>query len=179
MYADSWKLDQVNQILFVMIDNLGVEVTGLGNGFTLELSKAAAGFIGSAGTKAEISDGWYSYICTAAEADTIGPIALRVTGAGCIQQNLEYVIEERLITPVEFTYTGTDSATGFPIDGVQVWFTTDIGGINTVWEGLTDAFGVARDFNGNLPFLDPGTYYVWRQRADYIFADPDIEIVSL
>ena len=178
MYADSWRLNQANQVLFVMIDGLGVEVAGLGNGFTLETSKTGAAFQPSAGTKAEIGSGWYSYICTVGEADTIGPIALMVTGVGAIQQNLEYVVEERLITPVDFTYTVTDVGTGFPIDGVQVWFTTDVAGVNTVWQGLTDAFGIARDANGNLPFLDPGTYYVWRQHASYIFADPDIEIVS-
>jgi len=178
MYIGPWKLNQVNEILFVMINNLGVEVAGLGAGFTLELSKGGAAFQGSAGVKAEVSDGWYSYTCTAGEADTIGPIAVKVTGAGCIQQNLEYIVEERLITPIEFTYTMTDSGTGLPIDGVQVWFTTDIGGVNTVWEGLTDTFGIARDVNDNLPFLDPGTYYVWRQRSGYIFVDPDIEIVS-
>jgi len=29
-----------------------------------------------------------------------------------------------------------------------------------------------------LTNLDPGTYYVWRQKAGYNFADPDTEVVS-
>ncbi len=180
MYIGPWKLDQVNEILFVMINNLGVEVAGLGAGFTLELSKGGAAFQGSAGAKAEVSDGWYSYTCTVGEADTIGPIAVKVTGAGCVQQNLEYIVEERLITPIEFTYELTEPPEGVgpPIADATIWFTTDIGGVNTVWEGLTDTFGIARDVNDNLPFLDPGTYYVWRQRSGYIFDDPDSEVVS-
>lgn len=79
---------------------------------------------------------------------------------------------------VEFTYTVTDSVTGLPIEGVEVWFSTDIAGLNVVWSGNTDVFGIAMDVLGGLPMLDAGTYYVWRQRSGYVFADPDVEVVS-
>jgi len=78
---------------------------------------------------------------------------------------------------IEFTYTVTDGG-GLPIDGVYVEISTDIAGANVIWCGYTDAFGVARDVNGYLPRLDPGTYYFWRQLAGYIFVDPDPEVVS-
>ena len=81
-------------------------------------------------------------------------------------------------TALEFTYTVTDSGTGLPIDGVDVDISTDLAGSNVVWCGVTDAFGVARDEGGNLPRLDPGTYYFWRNKSGYIFADPDTEVVS-
>ncbi|MHA2067603.1 MAG: hypothetical protein ACXABY_24835 [Candidatus Thorarchaeota archaeon] len=180
MSAVGWKLNQANSIVFVMINASGVEVAGLGSGFTLELSKAGAAFQASAGSKAEIGSGWYLYTAIAGEADTIGPIAIKVTGAGAIQQNLEYVVEERTITAVEYTYTLTEppEGVGSPIDGVACWFCTDVGGLYVVWSGHTDAFGVARDANGALPRLDPGTYYVFRQKAGYNFTDPDTEVVS-
>lgn len=79
---------------------------------------------------------------------------------------------------VEFTYTVTDISTGLPIEGVDVWFTTDAGGTNLKWRGTTDAFGVARDTVNNLPCLDSGTYYVWRNASGYTFDDPDTEVVS-
>lgn len=79
---------------------------------------------------------------------------------------------------VTFTYTITNSVSGLPIEGVEVWFSTDNPAVNIVWKGDTDAFGVARDVNGNKPTLDPGTYYVWRQKAGFVFTDPDTEIVS-
>lgn len=79
---------------------------------------------------------------------------------------------------INFTYTVTSSTTGLPIEGVEVWFSTDVAGANIVWKGDTDAFGIARDVNGALPALDAGTYYVWRQRAGYTFVDPDTEVVS-
>jgi len=79
---------------------------------------------------------------------------------------------------IAFTYTLTDTVTFLPIEGAEVWFTTDAGGINVVWKGDSDAFGVARDTNGQLPMLDNGTYYVWRQHADYTFVNPDTELVS-
>jgi len=79
---------------------------------------------------------------------------------------------------VDWPYTVTDNDTGLPIEGVEVWLTTDIGGTNRVWKGDTDTFGVAKDVHGNNPQLDPGTYYVWRQKAGYTFVDPDTEVVS-
>lgn len=82
-------------------------------------------------------------------------------------------------TGTEFTYTVTDSATGNPVDGVEVWISTDLAGANIIWYGVTDAFGVARDVHGLLPTLDPGTYYFWKQLAGYIDDDnPDVENVS-
>jgi len=79
---------------------------------------------------------------------------------------------------IDFTYTLTDDVTLLPIEGAEVWFSTDLAGLNIVWKGDTDAFGVARDTQGELPFLDTGTYYVWRQRAGYTFVNPDVEAVS-
>lgn len=81
-------------------------------------------------------------------------------------------------TAVEFTYTVTDSVTTFPIAGVVVDVSTDIAGTNFIWTGITDAFGVARDEGGNLPRLDPGTYYFWKNRPGYIDdQNPDTEVV--
>lgn len=176
--AGSWKLSQQNLITFVMVDSNGTEVTGLGSGFTLQLSKAGGAFAASAGTKAEIGSGWYKYLSTAGEADTVGPVAIKVTGAGALQQNLEYVVEQRTITSVEFTYTVTNSVTSAPIEGVQVWIAVDGAGNNVIWYGVTDSSGIARDSDGNLPRLDAGTVYIFRQKAGFIFSDPDTETVS-
>ena len=80
---------------------------------------------------------------------------------------------------IAYTYTVTDSGTGLPIDGVHVWVTTDAGGANVIWCGYTDAFGVARDAAGNVPLLDAGTYYFWKQRVAYVDdQNPDVEVVS-
>lgn len=172
------KLDQVQTITFVMINSAGTEISGLGSGFSLEVSKAGGAFASGAGTKSEISNGWYSYEFDIGELDTVGPLSVRVTGTGCVQQNLAYNVISGVVGAIEFTYTITNSVTLLPIEGVEVWFTTDIGGQNVVWKGDTDAFGVARDDNENLPMLDVGTYYVWRQKTGFVFADPDIEVVS-
>jgi len=171
-----WTLNQQNRIAFVMVDNTGTEVAGLGSGFTLEISKNGGAFVGSAGTKAEIADGWYTYLSTAGEADTIGPVAVKVTGAGAIQQNLEYVVKQRSVNALEFTYTVTDGVN--PIEGVEVWITTDVGGSNMIWTGATDSLGIARDINQEKPWLDAGTYYFWSQKTGYSFVNPDTEIVS-
>lgn len=176
--AGVWKKNQPNTILFVLVDSDGVEVSGLGSSFTVQLSKAGSAFQASVGTKSEIGLGWYRYTSTAAEADTSGPVAIVITDASILQQNLEYIVEDRVITAVEFTYTVTSSAGGLPIEGVYVAITADSAGISVVWTGYTDAFGVARDTNGRLPRLDPGDYFFFRQRAGYVFSDPDEETVG-
>lgn len=72
---------------------------------------------------------------------------------------------------VAWTYTLTNSVTALPIAGAQVWATTDAAGANLVASGTTDAFGQV------VFFLDPGTYYIWSQRAGYTFNSPDQEII--
>lgn len=176
--AGVWELDNVNIITFVLVDAANVEVTGLGGTYVLEISKNGGAFVPSAGTKSEISDGWYRYVTTVGEADTVGSVSIFVTGAGAVQQNLEYIVEYRNIEAHEFQYTVTDAVTLNPLSGVRAWITTDNTGVNVVWQGLTDAFGVARDEFGGLPRLDPGTWFIWRQKIGYTFADPDTEIIT-
>ena len=170
--------NQSQMITFVMVDASNTEVTGLGGVFTVAISKAGGVQAAGLGAKAEIGHGWYRYTLTAAETDTPGPLSIYVTGAGCVQQNLEYVVATRSITAIAFTYTVTNSLTGLPIEGVQVWVSTDVAGANVIWAGVSDAFGVARDAAGNLPRLDPGTVYFWRQKAGFTFSDPDSEVAS-
>ncbi len=174
-----WEQDQQNRIDFVMIDGSGGEVAGLGAALTMNISKNGGAFAPVAGTIAEIGTGWYTYLSTAGEADTVGPVAITATGAGTIQQNLEYPVKARNIIGVEFTYTVTNSVTSDPIQGVVVNVSTDIAGSNVVFSGLTDAFGVARHGTTNeLPFLDPGTYYFWSRKSGFSFVNPDTEVVA-
>lgn len=176
--SNEWQLNQANKITFVMVDSNNAEVAGLGSGFTLQVSKNGGAFAASAGTKAEIGSGWYSYLATAAEADTIGPVSIKVTGAGAVQQNLEYVVKQRNPGALAFTYTVTRSDNAQPIEGVTVWITTDLAGNNVIWQGSTDASGVARDDNNSLPYLDSGTYFFWSQKSGYTFSNPDSEVIS-
>lgn len=179
MWYPEWKRNQQNKICFVMVDGNYTEVPGLGAAFNLFISKNGGAFVPSAGVKAEISDGWYSYVTTVGEADTIGPVAIYVTGAGCIQQNLEYVVQQRNAGCIPFTYTVLNSITLNPIPSAEVWVTDNIAGTNVVWQGETDALGIARDINGNLPCLDAGTYYFWKHEPGLIDdQNPDTEIVS-
>lgn len=178
MSAFEWELGQQNLVTFVMIDGSGSELSGILGSMSVEISKSGAAFGAAGGVLAEIGSGWYSYLSTAAEADTVGPISIRVTAAGAQQQNLEYVVKQRNINGVEFTYTVVDNL-ATPIEGVIVSITTDIAGTKVVFSGVTDTFGVLRHADTDeLPFLDPGSYYFWSQKAGYSFTNPDLEIVS-
>lgn len=176
--AGGWRINQSNTILFVLVDSSGNEVTGLGSGYTLQLSKAGAAFAPSAGTKSEVSDGWYKYVATAGEADTPGPIAVVITHVSTVQQNLEYVVEDRVESTIEFTYTLTSTVDSSPIEDANITIYSDTLALNIVWVGETDANGVARDSYGALPRLQAGTYYIWRQKSGFIFTNPDTEVVS-
>lgn len=176
MDSTDWQLNQQNLITFVMVDSSNVEVAGLGSGFTLLIAKAGGAFAASAGTKAEMAGGWYKYLATAVEADTIGPISIRVNGTGTVQQNLEYSVESRTVGAVARTYIVTNSVTTLPVPGLTVWFSTDLAGNNILWSGTTDALGIAVDSDGDLPYLVAGTYYVWVVGPGYTAdAFPDTE----
>lgn len=178
MISEALLVDQINEITFVMVDTTYTEVPGLGNTFTLWVRKAGGLFLASTGVKGEISNGWYVYQLTAAECDTIGPLSVFITGAGCIQQNLEYVVVQRNPGCVNFTYTVTDSITLNPLPNAEVWIATDAAFTHIIWHGHTDAFGVARDDDGNLPCLDPGTYRLRKSLPGYLDDDApsDIEV---
>jgi len=182
MISEALIRNQINRITFVMVDITLTEVTGLGAGFVLEVSKNGGAFNPGTGVLfGEISDGWYYYDLTAAECDTIGPLSVIVNGAGCIQQNLEYVVQQRTAGCRSFTYVVTNTVTLLPMAGVEVWFSTDfvVPPANVVWYGVTDVFGVARDTNGNVPCLDDGVYAAWKVQPGYT-PDfwPDSEVVG-
>lgn len=169
--------NQANKIRFAMIDASGAEVAGLGGTYTLQICKpTAAAFVASSGAKAEVAGGIYEYTLTAAECDTAGQVAIIVTAPGCQQQNLVYNVGLAVPGAIEYTYTVTDSVTLLPVEGVAVWFTTDTAGSHTVWSGITDAFGVARDNAGRKPLLDAGNYRAWEQKTGYAQSFTDVVV---
>jgi len=62
---------------------------------------------------------------------------------------------------------GTD-----PLDGVDVWVTTDIAGLHIIARGLTDDNGLVKFM------LDAGNYYGWKQLAGYSFTNPEAFTVT-
>jgi hypothetical protein len=86
------QLNVANPIPFVLVDNGGDEVADLGAAFTVAISKNGGAWAASAGTKAELGDGWYLYTTTAAECNTRGPLALKITADGAAQQNLLFTV---------------------------------------------------------------------------------------
>ena len=74
---------------------------------------------------------------------------------------------------ITWSYTLTDADTAAPIDGAEIWVSTDSAGANIIASGTTNAAGVATFY------LDSGlTVYVWRKRAGYNFVNPDTEVIS-
>ena len=88
----SIQLESTELIVFVLVDDTGDELPGLGTAFTVQVSKNGAAFAAGAGTKAEIGSGFYSYELTAEETDTLGPLAVAINATGAVQQNLVYEV---------------------------------------------------------------------------------------
>lgn len=176
--AGIWRKNQPNTILFVLTDNSGAEIIGLGSSFDLQISKSGSPFATGDGAKSEVGLGWYKYVSTAGEADSSGPVAIVATHVSVVQQNLEYTVEDRVVSAIEFTYTLTNSDTSLPIAGADISFSINSNPANVIWSGFTDAFGIARDFNNNLPRLSPGAYYIFSYKPGFVFENPDVETVS-
>lgn len=129
--------------------------------------------------------GAYVRIYTDADLDTY-TYSLRGTYTGAVALDVDHVTgaigKQISIFPegaISFTYTVTNSVSGLPEPGVTVWVSTDLAGVNIIWSGTTDAFGVVRDINGNLPMLDAGTYYFFKHKVGFIDDDnPDTEVVA-
>jgi hypothetical protein len=152
-----------NAIPFVLIDTSGVEVPGLGNAFTVTLSANGGAFGASAGTKAELGNGWYRYTATAGECATAGPLALRITAAGCAQQNLVAHVGGA-VGGSSKTYTVT--VDGLPAAGVYCRLCTDTAGLVNVAAGTSNSLGVVT-FAHDLP---SGTaVYIFPSKAGVTF----------
>lgn len=59
-----------------------------------------------------------------------------------------------------------------PLDGVDVWASTDSGGNNVVARGYTNASGLVTFY------LDPATYYIFKTLAGYTFTNPSTLVVT-
>jgi hypothetical protein len=77
---------------------------------------------------------------------------------------------------IEFTYSVDDG--DLPIEGAEVWFSSDAAGANLLWVGATDADGIARAANNSKPWFDPGTLYAWVKKSGFAFANPQAVVVS-
>ena len=84
-----------------------------------------------------------------------GPTGGVVIGSGAIEWDVEILIS------------------GSPVDGAEVWVTTDVAGANVV------AGTLVTNGSGIVTFmLDAGTYYVWTQKGGVNFTNPTTTTVS-
>ena len=94
--------------------------------------------------------------------------------AGSVNKHLDDILEDTGTTlpgllsgagSTAYTDTVTDDSSN-PLDGVEVWITSDSGGASTVASTTTSTLGTF------TVYLDPGTYYLWCARGDINFPNP-------
>ena len=81
-------------------------------------------------------------------------------------------ISESGIGGTAWTYTLTDSVTGLPLDGADIWITSDLAGANVIAHDNTDSYGVVT-FR-----LNAGTVYIWGRLSGYTFTNPTAASVA-
>ena len=73
---------------------------------------------------------------------------------------------------ITWSYTVADGGTGLPIPDVNVWVTSDAGGLNVLASGLTNAGGIVTFY------LGAGEAYFWSKKSGMNFPNPDLETVA-
>jgi hypothetical protein len=129
--------------------------------------------------------GVYSFVVRK-QAGASPAVADIVVGSGTIQWDgtaevdLAAILEDTSTTlpallagggSTAYTNTVTDTDSN-PLDGVEVWITSDSGGASTVASTTTDTLGTF------TVYLDPGTYYLWLAKGGYNFGNPTTITVS-
>lgn len=104
-------------------------------------------------------------------ADNLDPVAKFATTDATVDR--QHIYDDSYLNyaaaaagAVAYAITINDSG-GLPIDGVNVWISTDIAGVNVVFNGFTNALGLV------TPLLDAGNYFSWKQKAGYAFTNPE------
>lgn len=174
-----YKKNVANQsIMFSLINSMtGAALPGAIVTTLYTIDHTGAQQVG-AGVMTGLGNGQYRYVPPASETNG-NHIGFLFTAPGAIPVHCN--VTTTWIFPagsINFTYTLTNVVTGLPINGADIWISTDIAGANIIWSGSTDVFGVARDVFGSIPSLDPGVYFFWRHHPSFTFTDPDSELVS-
>lgn len=129
-------------------------------------------------TPAWVTTGLYKVTGTLPMARAGAAIAVRVSATVNGVAGLGIVYQDVVgATPAgsgafPYSYTLTTEADGLPIVGADVWLTTDAGGSQAVAIGVTNARGQVTFY------VDPGTYYLWRQLPGWQFDNPAVVVVE-
>jgi hypothetical protein len=141
----------------------------------------------SAGNASELADGLYYYSLSGGSVDANACyLAVFKTADATVDTqhipalwavpawvaNVDAKVSTRGTLGVGSTATTVTVNDGVnPLDGVDVWVSTDAGGANVIARGTTNA-------SGQVTFmLDAGTYYCWKQLAGYTFTNPQTLVV--
>ncbi len=82
--------DTTKKLLFVMYDSTDHVTPKTGLTPSVQISKNGAAFANGGGTVSELGSGWYVYTFAAADVDTLGPLAVKITATGADPVNVVY-----------------------------------------------------------------------------------------
>jgi len=161
---------------FLDVSTLALE-TGLAGAMTVNLSKAGAALVArnSATAITYDTDGCYLVALDATDTNTLGPLTVSVADIAThlpVIKEYEIKISTSGAGATATVITIVDGSSN-PLDGVEVWITSDIAGTNTIAGTQSTSSAGTTTF-----YLDAGTYYVWQQLAAYNFTNPQTLTVT-
>lgn len=129
------KQSTAKNVMVLMVDSTD-HVTGkTGLTLTITASKDGGAFGSIAPTVTERGDGWYALAMTASHTDTLGDLALHITGASADPADMVLLVEARSVDDVLPTasYTAPDNA-GIAL--IYAAIDTEIGAIKAKTDNL-------------------------------------------
>lgn len=121
------KQSTAKNVMVLMVDSAD-HITGkTGLTLTITASKDGGAFASIAPTVTERGDGWYALALTASHTDTLGDLALHITGTAADSADMVLLVEARSVDDVLPTasYTAPDNA-GIAANGAAVAALNDI-----------------------------------------------------
>lgn len=145
------KQSTAKNVMVLMVDSAD-HITGkTGLTLTITASKDGGAFASISPTVTERGNGWYSVALTASHTDTLGDLALHITGAAADPADMVLLVEARSVDDVLPTasYTAPDNAT---IGAIAGYVDTEVGAIKAKTDQLT--FTVAGQVDANVQHVN-------------------------
>lgn len=149
------KQSAAKNVMVLMVDSTD-HVTGkTGLTLTITASKDGAAFASISPTVTERGNGWYSVALTASHTDTLGDLALHITGTAADPADMVLLVEAGATDADVSTrlasagYTAPDNAT---ISAIAGYVDTEVAAIKVKTDQLT--FTVAGQVDSNVQYVN-------------------------
>lgn len=149
------KQSTAKNVMVLMVDSTD-HITGkTGLTLTITASKDGGAFASISPTVTERGNGWYSVALTASHTDTLGDLALHITGAAADPADMVLLVEARSVDDVLPTASYTAAPTAVVVAGaVRSELTTELARIDVATSSRLATVGYTAPNNAGIIAID-------------------------